>query len=343
MNKITKKQKRIKGGKILIFVFGLILGSWLVLESKSGLANISKTFNSQKLVQFFSQEIEIDKDSLNNKSNNSQNQDSDKDGLFDWEEQLFGTNPEKADTDGDGYLDGEEIISGYDPLQPGPNDKKADFAIEPRPEPKSIKTKNLTEALGHLLAGRIIYENQNNRQNGKIIFSRLPQIEPIVEEMVKIIQPSEINLSQIKFSASEIKTTPDNSPEKIKEYLKQSQNIIQENITKFNLEEDTIKEVFSYTFNQLKPSPKLNSLINYYQSTIKQLEDLSVPSSLTELHQEQLNVFFLLQKSFESLNYIETDPLRTFLVISQYNLVVQKYNTLQKKIKIFQKRYNVNP
>lgn len=35
--------------------------------------------------------------------------DSDGDGLFDWEEELWGTDPRKVDTDGDGVLDGDQV------------------------------------------------------------------------------------------------------------------------------------------------------------------------------------------------------------------------------------------
>jgi hypothetical protein len=45
--------------------------------------------------------------------------DSDKDGLTDAEEAIFGTDPNKADTDGDGYLDGAEVLSLYNPTGSG--------------------------------------------------------------------------------------------------------------------------------------------------------------------------------------------------------------------------------
>ncbi|MCR4311641.1 MAG: hypothetical protein NUV54_03715, partial [Candidatus Taylorbacteria bacterium] len=49
--------------------------------------------------------------------------DSDSDGLKDWEEQLWKTDPLNPDTDGDGTPDGAEIKSGRNPLVAGPNDK----------------------------------------------------------------------------------------------------------------------------------------------------------------------------------------------------------------------------
>ena len=56
--------------------------------------------------------------------------DSDNDGLVDWKENLYGTDPKKADTDGDGTNDAEEIAQNRDPLKANtaqkgqePNDK----------------------------------------------------------------------------------------------------------------------------------------------------------------------------------------------------------------------------
>lgn len=51
--------------------------------------------------------------------------DRDQDGLFDWEEALWGTDPDKRDTDGDGVSDGEETKSGRSPLTPGPDEVTA--------------------------------------------------------------------------------------------------------------------------------------------------------------------------------------------------------------------------
>lgn len=42
--------------------------------------------------------------------------DSDGDGLMDWEELLWGTDPHNPDTDGDGISDGDEVSEGKNPL-----------------------------------------------------------------------------------------------------------------------------------------------------------------------------------------------------------------------------------
>jgi len=48
--------------------------------------------------------------------------DSDNDGLKDWEEALWKTDPQNPDTDGDGTPDGKEVAEGRNPAIPGPDD-----------------------------------------------------------------------------------------------------------------------------------------------------------------------------------------------------------------------------
>lgn len=56
-----------------------------------------------------------------------QNQpDSDNDGLKDWEEELWQTDPNNPDTDGDEFKDGEEIIANHSPLIKAPEDNLMD-------------------------------------------------------------------------------------------------------------------------------------------------------------------------------------------------------------------------
>jgi len=50
-------------------------------------------------------------------------QDDDNDGLKNWEEILWKTDPQNSDTDGDGTEDNAEILAGRDPTLPGPDDQ----------------------------------------------------------------------------------------------------------------------------------------------------------------------------------------------------------------------------
>lgn len=90
--------------------------------------------------------------------------DSDHDGLPDWEEALYGTDPHNPDTDGDGTPDGEEIKEGRDPLKAntaGPGQPPNDY-IDPSivAESNAVSSAdqglNATEKMAHDLVSDII-------------------------------------------------------------------------------------------------------------------------------------------------------------------------------------------
>ena len=73
----------------------------------------------------FGEQPDSDKDGLSDLmekqlGTNSNNTDSDRDGLIDGDEvMVWKTDPLNADTDGDGFNDGVEIKNGYNPNGPG--------------------------------------------------------------------------------------------------------------------------------------------------------------------------------------------------------------------------------
>ena len=61
------------------------------------------------------QELPVSSALVSASSTTITDRDSDADGLPDWEEHLYGSDPLKFDTDGDGTPDGEEVREGRDP------------------------------------------------------------------------------------------------------------------------------------------------------------------------------------------------------------------------------------
>lgn len=77
--------------------------------------------------------------------------DSDGDGLKDWEEELWNTNPINSDSDGDGTSDAEEIKKGRNPLVAGPEDALDPVSAAAKVNPESKKDIPDTERLAREL------------------------------------------------------------------------------------------------------------------------------------------------------------------------------------------------
>lgn len=99
---------------VLILGLGVFIGVWLAQKKESGFSVESETEKEKEISQ---------QKALANRSFSNQGKDSDYDGLADWEETIYKTDPKNPDTDNDGYLDGEEVKAGYSPTDPAANDK----------------------------------------------------------------------------------------------------------------------------------------------------------------------------------------------------------------------------
>jgi hypothetical protein len=78
------------------------------------------------------------------------NQDSDKDGLSDYDElYIYHTDPYNPDTDGDGYTDGYEVANGYDPNKKGNDKLEKEIDID-------LATQTLTYYLGSYQVGQFL-------------------------------------------------------------------------------------------------------------------------------------------------------------------------------------------
>jgi len=103
---MSKKQKILVIIIALALIIGVISFKKFFFNENSGIfANTTFERESEKIVN----DIIIQKD-------------SDGDGLYDWEEALWGSDPNNPDTDNDGTSDNDEVLSGRNPIIPYPDD-----------------------------------------------------------------------------------------------------------------------------------------------------------------------------------------------------------------------------
>lgn len=98
--------KYLPSRKFIVFIGSVVLLGAVIWAGSALLAK--KTRYEKK---------DIESVSSGDASDNFYTKDSDDDGVYDWEESLWGTDPNKQDTDGNGVSDGDEIEEKKDEIE----------------------------------------------------------------------------------------------------------------------------------------------------------------------------------------------------------------------------------
>ncbi len=110
--------------------------------------------------------------------------DQDNDGLKDWEEALWKTDPRKEDTDGDGTSDGNEVQAGRNPVVKGPKDTLSTNIELNKATNQQIPEENLTQTdkLGRELLAKYLAAKKNGTLDQEAL------IQDFVDEQENNIQ-----------------------------------------------------------------------------------------------------------------------------------------------------------
>jgi len=280
--------------------------------------------------------------------------DSDNDGLKDWEENLYKTDPLNSDTDADGYLDGEEINSGHNPLVKGPNDKQvfyplpvgdkynitnqifADFDavaksyIEQKnqyvldhPEitdPETYMAEASKGALTEMIKRAVLYNETDWADKANAILEKNPEI------------------FQIEISDTDIKISDDNSSETIKTYFEKISSYIKsETFLLQNKNLVILQDSFSNN-----DFTEIDVLITINDDEISKLVDMAVPSSWKEAHKIILKIAITMRNIFVSLRGAETDPIKAIVASNEVENVLKLWDSFEQQIKNLNKLQNLN-
>jgi len=289
---------------VLILLVGVFIGGYLVLKS-------GKIFAGELSNILKGQEVNL---SLCEPNVNDSTKDSDEDGLKDWQEiQLYKTEACKQDTDGDGYLDGEEVASGYDPAKKAPGDELPGTTPKtPRPLPN-----NLTLALQQKLSEQL----QQNKispldSEGNLLSStELEQFPGIQQAVWEVTQHKDQIFAPEQIIQGEIKTTGDNSQKAIQNYIKDIRACFDPERDKSS---SKIEMQLFLDAMQNNDFSKIESQLQEYQKTYQKLKLLTVPGDFLVLHTQLMDIFSSLDKIYQAIMNIESDPLKANLALQQY-------------------------
>lgn len=204
--------------------------------------------------------------------------DTDNDGLRDWEELLWKTDPNNSDTDFDGTSDGEELALGRDPLTAGPDD--------------------LLVALPEL---PVLPENEEGSPAARVarLFAKeylklaAPYAQITEEQQDELTNQAVIqaakNVLQDKYTAQAL-LAGDNTPEAQIAYLNQAGAILNSSFR--NVQEGELPLFGRYT--ETKDEKLLMTLqerVRVYATAEDALAKIAVPKAFQKTHLLLLNIF----------------------------------------------------
>lgn len=224
--------------------------------------------------------------------------DADQDGLLDWEEELYGSDPNNPDTDDDGTNDGDEIDLKRDPTVPAPNDPllttkdlfNTDFGVSPY----------ATGTLTNKLSVDLFSEYFNLRRNNELT-------EEKQEELVT-------NLAQDAVKNTDFGDFYVESDLKIVESTKDT-------VKKYGTEFATIS--FEYllkmdSYQNLPEKQYIGYVAQAYKDMAEALSQIDVPGVANEAHLKIINQNYKAGAIISLMIEGEVDPVEITLIIAQY-------------------------
>lgn len=236
--------------------------------------------------------------------------DTDSDGLKDWEEALWGTNPEKSDTDDDGTEDGKEVDTNRNPAIPGPDDT-LDLENVGSASPGSTEAGEEPTAT-EKLAGTFFTEYLTMRQTGEIetSFGR----ESIIESTLREIQNTAPSIR--KFVEKDILVSPQQGTDAVATYV----NIVGATINRHSIQNENEAVILLRALEE-EDEEVLGQLIpiqSVYTNISRDLKQVVVPKEAISSHLKLLNAVTALEKSIGDMRLAFSDPVLMFHAVTRY-------------------------
>lgn len=245
--------------------------------------------------------------------------DTDGDGLLDWEESLWGTDPNNPDTDGDGTNDYQEINENRDPLIPGPNDETTSIEekILEQMQSSELDEDGITSQVANNFANLYF----NNRQGTDLTQEQ----RNLLVNQVSNQAISEIKINEI-YTLNSIKTFNKEDEEKLIEYT-DSYFAIQLNILN-----EVLRNYENTDYSRLG-----NEIIKKSGELIS----IEVPSDISNLHLEIANNYYKLGMVVKDFEKEEEDPIYVMLSLRIYQDTQEEIKDINNQIGNFLKENGI--
>ncbi|HSE35497.1 MAG TPA: hypothetical protein VLB83_05245 [Candidatus Paceibacterota bacterium] len=223
-------------------------------------------------------------------TNENEEADTDKDGLPDWKEALYGSDLNDADTDKDGARDGDEVRSGRDPVKPAPNDNLNQF------QDIRFATSD-SDILG-----------LKREFFAKFLAQRSAEIREVTLQEV-VTKNLDVSKFQPRFQVVDMKVTSDSSVEALRKYGNDFGIIINRySKVKYRSEQDILLDAMKTKSNETLR--ELQYPATSYLNFSKDLRAITVPMPLLKDHLRIVNAYDIMGRSLLALQELYTNPIQ---------------------------------
>jgi len=286
--------------KQFVKTIGIALGLALLVFT------IGKIFNKKVVWENSSKEDQAKV----NESEDFFSKDTDGDGLKDWEEALWATDPSLKDTDGDGIDDKKYV-----------ENKRKEIDVDETYVPNSD---NETEVFAKQFFTTAAVLNQSGTFN-----------QDTVEQFSSGISQSVENFTlKDKYTLSSLKIG-NISPEQYKKNISD----VYARIGKLEFNELTILAYIMENPNDKYGLDELGGYLAYSDSLIKGLLSTNVPNANAGLHLSFVNNLDKIAEIMKNSAYVESDPLKVVTYLSKYD---EYSDRLLKDIEFFRNYFSSN-
>jgi hypothetical protein len=239
--------------------------------------------------------------------------DTDGDGVSDWQEGLFGTDPSKKDTNGDGISDKVEIakMQGQVPVNG-----------ELNLDTETTGDLNNTDQLSRELFSTIATLNQTGVVDQATI-------DMLSDSLADRIQNSS---NKAPFELSNLKIIRNDTVQDVKKYSDALDGIYAKQQTGQNVFDVLDKFIIDEETADANALLELDPIIKKVNDTVSAMSKMAVPESLAPLHLEVLNTVQRLSENISNMKYYDTDIVLAMNGITQYGINADNLETVVNKL-----------
>lgn len=273
-------------------------------------------------VQYTNPDTVLQADTVQNLIAGQSDVDTDHDGLKDWEESLWKTDPNNPDTDGDGTPDGKEVAEGRDPTKKGPNDLLSNSVSGSASASANADTElSATDKLARQFFTTYTQAKQSGLSIGS---STQSQIISTALSQRNLVTPTR------QYSIGELNVSNDVSEVALRNYMNTLGSI--EKNHAYDPSVDTEIAIFNKAVLNQDQSVLTNMtpIVARYNSEVQALLKVPVPKDLTSQHLAYTNAIATIAQDVASMQKVYTDPVQALSGYSEYSKVVPTIPAINK-------------